>query len=241
MTNRERITLYVSTEAKEQFEKAVSEFYGQTDGFKSQAGELALREWADKGRDARIEEKLDQLLEFHEGGGSDESLERERRASNGSDSTSISPTNPTEKSIQAIVADLPNNTVLNESLVETPIENHAGSSYKTLKKYKRLLAKRNHIFPIPDSSGEFATSASTLAMQCEIRDRISPADTREIVRSYADSLGADLEHPEEWYLEELDEKYVEHNSLKFDRVPDLDSSEWREETFGEGSNEFGVQ
>lgn len=232
MTEKERLNLYVSPEAKEMFEAAVAEYYGQTDGYRSKAAELALREWSDRDRDARIEDKLDRVLEELGAPPSEEELERERDESNTTEKPKQGwPTGPVGNSLTAIDESLPKGTAT-ESEIETAIEEHGGTAYKTQKKYWDLIDKNNVAMEIPDDSNEYATDPSTLATQCELREKVSVSAVRDVVKKYADYFGAELEHPEEWYLESVDDAYAEWNELKFDKAPDLDDSDWREETFG---------
>jgi len=242
VTNKERVELYLSPEAKEAFEKAVVEHFGQLNGFKSQAGEMALREWADRDRDARIEDKLDRVLDELAPGPSEESLERERNSSNNdSNADETWPTGRVGSSLTAIEDALPSTGTVSDEEIETAIEEHGGSAYKTVQKYWGLVEKHNLAFEVPGLSDTYAVDPGGLAMACETSDEVSAADVRNVVDEYVDDFGADLQYPEEWYLHALEETYAEHNDLKFAQAPDLDDTEWREETFGEVTGETEVQ
>lgn len=235
MTEKERLNLYVSPEAKEKFEAAVAEYYGQTDGYRSKAAELALREWADRDRDARIEDKLDRVLEELDPDSSEETLERERDKSNDDDHGESKgwPTGPVGNSLTAIQDALPSSGAVSEDVIQTAIEEHGGTAYKTVRKYWNLVEKHNLAMEIPDDTDEYAADSRGLAMVCETREDITAADVRKVVDDHADDFGAGLEYPEEWYLDALEESYAEHNELKFAQAPDLDDTVWREEKFGD--------
>jgi len=135
----------------------------------------------------RIEETLQSV----------DGLERERGASN------VSYSQETEDKLQAIVADLPDETTMTEEMAETPIEDHAGGSFKTLKKYKRLLRKRGYVFEHPTKEGTVITGAKTLAIVCEQDHGIRPATVDRIVGEVADRLDN-----QRWYLEALPDDMV---------------------------------
>lgn len=235
MSGKERIHLYVSEDVKEKFDKAVAEHFGQTDGFRSEAAELALREWADRDRDARIEEKLDRVLDELGADASEEPLEREKDKSNDEDGSGQKgwPTGRVGNSLTAIEHDLPSSGTVSEDDIETAIEEHGGTAYKTVRKYWKLVEKHKVAMPIPDSSDEYAADQRALAMACETRDDVTAADVRSVVDEHADDFGADLEFSEEWYLNALDENFAKYNRLKFAQAPDLDDTDWRLEKFDE--------
>lgn len=228
MTDRERIVGRIDPEIKKRFQEFVEETTGGNQGDQSRLMERALEEYMDNDRGARIESKVDDVIdkldEFEEPPSprSEESSERERQSATTSNPTADSFNNQTEQAVQAIAADMPDGTSITESMVETAIEDNAGASYKTVKKYKRLLKKRGHAIPSPiTDEDQWYTSQTALALRCENAKNVTPHDINDLVGQYMESLGR------EWYLDALPDDWMEDRELKYDRHPELDSSAYR--------------
>lgn len=230
MTDRVQPGGRIDPEIKRQFKEFVEETTGGNKGDYSRLLERALIEYMDNDRSARIESKVDEVLdrldEFEDTPHppSQDSLERERQTATSSNPSSDTFNTRTEQAIGAIAADLPDGTAISESMIETAIEDNAGASFKTIKKYKRLLKKRGEAIPSPITSEEkWYTSQTSLALMCENTDDVTPHDIDVLIGQYEESLGS------EWYLEALPNDYMAHTELKYDRHPELDSAPYRNE------------
>lgn len=229
MTDRVRIVGRIDPEIKKQFQEYVEETLGGKQGDQSRAMERALKEYMDNDRAARIESKVDDVLdqldemESTPPPRSDESSERERQSTTSSNDPFSGFNNRTEEAVAAITADLPESTSITESMLETAIEDNAGASYKTIKKYKRLLRKRGLAIPSPlPEEDKWYTDQTPLVLACETNEQVTPHNIDVLVGEYEDVLD------EQWYLEALPNDYMAHNELKYDQHPGLDSSIYRD-------------
>lgn len=230
MTDRVQPGGRIDPEIKKQFKEYVQENSSGNKGDYSRLLERALVEYMDNDRGARIESKIDELhekfdeLEAPPPTRSDDELERERQSATSSNDSVGGFNTRTEETVAAIAADLQGSNSVNESILETAIEDNAGASYKTLKKYKRLLRKRGLAIPSPHVDEDvFYVDPTPLALTCENDEKISPHDIDQLVGEYADALG------EDWYLEALPDAYIADNELDYDKYPDLDSAEYRDQ------------
>lgn len=228
MTDRVQPGGRIDPDIKEQFKEYVRENTGGNKGDYSRLLERALVEYMDNDRGARIESKIDDVLdkldEFEPTPPtpSEEKSERERESATPSNDPLAGFNERTKSSITAIANDLPDDAKIKEYALETAIEKNAGTSPKTIKKYKNLLKKTGLAMPnpLPDEDLIY-TGATRLALACENNDKITPAHIDSIVGQYADALG------DNWYLDALPDDYVTTSELKYDRVPGFDSSEYR--------------
>lgn len=215
MGDKERVVLYLSEKTAENFRKKVSEIYGQTDGFMSHAGEQALREWADNDRAARIEKKLDDLLTHVP----EEELERERDSTVSNGRKTVS-----DRRHENMVAELPDDAWVSADIVDSVIGKEAGDTYKTLKKYQNRLERNGDILPSPlPNEDKFATSPRKWALQVENDDRIDLTTINSEIGRLEEALG------EDWYLEALPDDFIQGRELRYDNIPELSSSDYREE------------
>lgn len=230
MTDRVHPGGRIDPEIKKEFKEYVQENSTGNKGDYSRLLERALVEYMDNDRGARIESKVDDVLdrldemESPPPPQSEDTLERERQSATSSNDPFDGYNTRTEETVAAIAADLEGSNSVNESMLETAIEDNAGASYKTLKKYKRLLKKRGMAIPHPNVDEDaFYVDRTALVLSCETGETVTPHDIDTLVGEYEDELG------EEWYLESLPEDYIAHNELDYDRHPDLDSSGYRDE------------
>lgn len=228
MGERRPLNARVDEEVIDDFREFTEESTGQIRGEMGRLVERAMIEYMDNDRAARIERKVDDLHELMENTLSERDLDRETKSGTSSNansedtSPSASINQRTRDSLNAIVAEIPENTVVSESLLESAIENHAGHSYKTLERYKSLLQNRGHILEHPTEPGEFATSQRTFALICENSEKVTPPQLRDIIADRMELLG------EEWYLEALPNELMKNNQqLKVDRV--MDTQPYRED------------
>lgn len=230
---RETVTFTVSIdeEVADDFRQFTQEKKGRIRGEMGRLAEKALLEYMDNDRYARIENKQDELIELVEGALSEGALERERNSNEVSNATTQS---VTDKRLQAISADIPEHTAISEAMLETAIEENAGTAYKTKKKYKELLVKRGIVFEDPVDPDEFITSKRQLAIVCEQNPDVSAAHIDGILGTYDGVL------EEDWYLEALPDAMIEGSELKYDTVDNLDSTQYRQQ-HGLDSDRRGFQ
>lgn len=228
MGNRVVVGCRVDEDVLDQFREWTEDKNGQIHGEMGRNLERAMVEYMDNDRSARIERKVDTLHGLMEDALSENSLERETK-SGSSSNTSSEDTSPsasinqrTRDSINAIVAELPEDTVVSESLLESAIENHAGHAYKTLERYKTLLKNRGHILEHPLEPGQYVTSQKTFAIICENSEKITPPQLRDLIADRMELLG------EEWYLDALPNELMKDNqNMKVDQV--MDTQAYRED------------
>lgn len=132
-----------------------------------------------------IEERLDSL----------ETLERERHNPTGAEAGTVG--TETERKLSRMVNNLPDSSTVSETVIEAVIEDEGLSSYKTLKKYKRLMQNRGEIVEHPDETGKFFTSPRAFAIWCENSPDVSPQRVDYLVGQHEEILG------DEWYAEAL--------------------------------------
>lgn len=240
MTDRVQPGGRIDSEIKQEFKQFVEETTGGNKGDYSRLLERALVEYMDNDRSTRIESKVDAVLdrldeiEVPSSPPSEQSLERERQTATSSNPSVDSYNTRTEQAVQAISADMPNDSSITESMVETAIEDNAGASYKTIKKYKRLLRKHGYAIPSPvTGEDKWYTSVTPLALTCENNGEITPHDIDVLIGEYQDTLG------DQWYLDALPDEFIANQSLKYDRHPALDSTEYvREHDLGADTKTF---
>ena len=228
MGERRPLNARVDEEVIDDFREFTEESTGQIRGEMGRLVERALIEYMDNDRAARIERKVDDLHELMEDTLSERDLERETKFGTSSNavsedtSPSASINQRTRDSINAIVAELPEDTVVSESLLESAIENHAGHAYKTLERYKTLLKNRGHILEHPLEPGQYVTSQKTFAIICENSEKITPPQLRDLIADRMELLG------EEWYLDALPNELMKDNqNMKVDQV--MNTQAYRED------------
>lgn len=240
MSDRVVVGCRVDEDVLDNFRTFTEENNGHIRGEMGRNLEKAMIEYMDNDRAARIERKVDELHEMVGGSLSEESLDGETNSatsSNGqsNDSTASSINQRTKDSLTKIRNEIPENTVISESLLETAIENHAGHAYKTLERYKTLLKNRGHILEHPVKPNEYATSQKTFAIICENSDKVTLPMLRDMIADRMDLLG------EEWYLESLPPELMKNNhELKVDQV--MDTHAYRQDNgLLDGTRDRGVQ
>jgi len=132
-----------------------------------------------------IEARLDSL----------ETLERERHNPTAASTASVG--TETEQKLSRMVNNLPDSSTVSETVIEAVIEDEGLSSYKTLKKYKRLMQNRGEIVEHPDETGTFFTSPRSFAIWCEQSPDVTPQRVDYLVGQHEEILG------DGWYAEAL--------------------------------------
>lgn len=230
MVDRVQVGARVDSEVYEEFKQYVKDEAGASGGSIGRELERAMKDRMEaedslstiqKQLD-RIEAKQDELIPDDTGGAptsSSESLEREKLSDSNSSTETEGYGGRTEKKIQAIAADLPDDTKVKEYVVEAAIEDNAGTSFKTIQKYKRLLHRRGYAIQHPVSEDMYYTSPTPLVISLELGSGLSDEAYRSFVRTMRDFLG------DNWYLEAIPEKtlrdwLIDGDGLRYDEVVD---------------------
>jgi len=228
MSDKERVVLYLNEETAEAFRKQVAAMYGKADGNMSLAGENAIREWTDKDRAARIEDKLDTVLAQLDA----PECERERNSA-----VSQEPTTPSDRRHAEMVEMLPDSGWVGEDVVERCIADASGDSRGTLKKYKKRMLRQGDLIKLPDGVApdedeRYAVSATTWAIRAENDDAITLSHIDTKVGELEPELG------EDWYLEALPDPFIENNQLMYDEIQGitLDSEQYINRNGAENGN-----
>lgn len=187
MPNRKRLPP-IDAQLKERFKDDVKKRRGSVNGHFRTEVERALEEYlnATKGGDThdrlrRIENTLDDLSE---------QLDLDNSQSD-SDSRTDSVTKTTEKRVDKIMADIQDRAKqldtsrVREEDVEAAIERNAGTSYKTIQRYKRLLQNQKEIFAHPTVGDVFFVKATAFIASMEQSDEIPEHKKNEV----AEKLG----------------------------------------------------
>lgn len=132
MTQRQPRTVRVDPDVWSGFVEQVIEWEGQKNGELGRHVENALEEYVDRDRFARIEEKLDTLIEH-------------------TDATHTHMDNPTAEKTDEIASNLSatGQTVIPDDDVVRAIEKIAGSDPRTVSKYKTQLQRRGLAYSHP--------------------------------------------------------------------------------------------
>ena len=146
MSDREPWTMRIDGDVKTGFKQAVDEWDGENAGHYGYHVEQALKEYVDKDRYARVEDKLDRVLaHVSEGGGS-----HTHTPSRASDTVERA------REIYRRVADNHAPVVKDDDLVRA-VEDIAGADDRTVSKYKEVLKRRGLIFEHPNDSPVWTT------------------------------------------------------------------------------------
>lgn len=142
MSNRSPKSIRCDDDLWSRFEKFAYEQEGKTAGAKPKHLENALREYLDEGRDARIEDKLDEVLTHVRGESETHTHKHGHPDSRGSE---------TVEKVREIADRVYTNhdEVVNDRDVTRAIEDIAGADDRTVAKYKRQLKSRDLLFNHP--------------------------------------------------------------------------------------------
>lgn len=201
MSDKTTINHEVNAATYRRFKQVIRQKHGSTHGRVAESLEEALALYAQVHEDGdtdlvsedsavltklgRIEERLDSL----------ETLERERHNPTGAEAASVG--TETEQKLHRMVNNLPEDNSVSESIIEAVIEDEGLSSYKTLKKYKRLMQRRGHIVEHPDEAATFFTSPRAFAIWCENSPDVPPKRVDYLVGQHEETLG------EGWYVDAI--------------------------------------
>lgn len=220
---RVTFTVKVDEGVANDFREYVQETKGQIRGELGRETENALREYMDNDRLTRVENRLDDIPDEVAAAVVRELEAKKKNSADSSSDGSDGPSTTTERRLNEIASRLPPNTTVSAEMLETPIENVAGSSRDTIRKYKRLLQTHGHIIRHPnDSVEEFFTSKRTFALFCENEPRMSAELIESVNERLVDVFG------DGWYLDALPDDYIAGNDLKAAAVGGISVGEYRE-------------
>ena len=217
MSDKERISLYVSKKSANVFRDAVREKYGKVDGNMSKAGESAIIEWSDNDRAARNEDKLDEVHALV----SQLVAEREKE-SNGSGGGDISAREKREKIIERLQS---GNTWVDRSTVNRVIRVVADiHADKSVKQHFQRLKDEGSLLAHPTKDGEWTHSRRALVMYCESANDVDLDFIDHMVGEHEPILGDD------WYVESVPDSFMHGTLLKYDKAVEAvsDSHDYRE-------------
>jgi hypothetical protein len=145
MPDRVPWTIRVDEETRARFKEQIDDWDGENPGHYGYHVEQAMKEYMDRDRYARIEDKLDSVLgHVSDGGGS------RTHTTGASDSVE------TARDIYRRVADN-HGLVVNDDDLTRAIEDHAGADPRTVEKYKGILKRRGLIYEHPNDSPVWTT------------------------------------------------------------------------------------
>jgi len=201
MSDKTTINHEVDAATYERFKDLIRQKHGSTHGRVAETITEALDLWVEAHENGdldllnedsavlaklgNIEARLDSL----------ETLERERQSPTGAEAASVG--TETEQKLERMVKNLPDEAQVSETVVEAVIEDEGLSSYKTLKKYKRLMQRRGHVIEHPDESATYFTGARKFAIWAESSPDVTPKRVDYLVGQHEEVLG------EGWYAEAL--------------------------------------
>lgn len=135
MGERVQLKVWVDADVKEAFEKFVVETHGQKRGHMSEEAEKAISEYVDHDRYARIDDKLDRVLDRLDDADATHTHKRTATAAK------------VEKIAEALGET--GRTVIKADTVRRAIEGVAGADDRTVEKYRRQLKRRGLAYEHP--------------------------------------------------------------------------------------------
>jgi len=140
----------IDEEVKNEFKQYVKETHGGTRGHFRDEIETALREYMNAFDGGDTHDRLRRIE-------SDVEEIKDTLSENGSDEERDSVSKRTENRIDEIMADIRRRadelgtSRVGESDIEAAIERNAGTTYKTIRRYKKLLTNQRELFPHPEN------------------------------------------------------------------------------------------
>lgn len=181
MSDRSPKTVRFDDDLWTEFENYVQEQDGNSNGAKPKHLEKAVREYLDKGRDARIEEKLDEVLTHVCDDDATHTHKHAESSQKGSETV--------EKVRQIAERVYTNHSttdrdVIPPSAVERAIEDIAGADSRTVEKYEKQLKRRSLLFQHPGGM-IWTDEKDEWAQWCEkYLDGSPTADIHDITEEY---------------------------------------------------------
>ncbi len=163
MPKREPRTVRVDPEVWSAFTDQVIEWEGQKRGELGRHVESALSEYIDNDRSARIEEKLDRVIDTLDS----DSGTRTHNVSEG------------VKTIRAIYKRIERNhgKVVKNLDVKRAIQDYTGIDERTVNKHKKALRERGLLFEHPGDSSVWTTERDEFVKWCEAKVNTEPETT----------------------------------------------------------------
>lgn len=201
----------IDADLKDRFAEDVEERFGSTHGHLRSEVEKALVEYLEgsEGGDVhdkldRIEAKLDEIAADAEEVGDPPSSDE-----SGEWIDSFSP--KTQYRLSDILTDIETQVEkrgmgpIREGDVETAIERNAGTSYKTIERYKDILTKNNQIIQHPFAEDTYFARPSAFIAFCHNSERIGEEELDRIMGQF----------PDGWWEEHAPEGLLESEDIGF--------------------------
>jgi len=203
---REPVSVSVDPEVWAAFREFVIEKHGKKRGELGREVENALSEYMDRGRYARIEERLEALEE-----GQNEVLARlpEKRlhthAQRYADFEDLPP--ETRDGVKGLLANLEEGEVKPSDIKQAAMSEPASrGDDRTITKYREILESRGILLPHPTNPDAWVHSGQRFALICESNEEVSPekldallgqleAEGRFSTKEYRDALPEDYPRP----------------------------------------------
>lgn len=207
MTGRSPKTVRVDDDLWDEFESFVAEAESETRGAKPKHLETALREYLNKTRMSKVEERQDRM---------EDKLDEALTLLRDNSTTHTHTTSEKPESIQnveeiaSIATANADDEVFRDPVVERAIQEVAGADDRTIAKYKGLLKERDLLYDHPSDSAVWTTSQETWINWCTgYIDGIPDATISEVIEDYGITHDEYIEAYEE--LEEAESEGVVAN------------------------------
>lgn len=171
----------IDREVKEEFRKYVEDVHGGARGHFREEVETALREYMNAFNGGDTHDRLKRIER-------DIGDIKDTLSENDSDGRTDSVSKRTENRINDIMADIQRRAEelgtkrVPENDVEAAIERNAGTSYKTIQRYKSLLTNQRELFPHPENDDVYFTKATAFVVFVE--NTLPSKQASEVVNAY---------------------------------------------------------
>lgn len=172
MPERQPRTVRVDPDVWSKFVEQVVEWEGQKHGELGRHVENALEEYIDHGREARIEEKVDEILSHVSDG-------------NGAHTHTNTRLNSTVEKAEEIFKRLDTSGVVQGEEVERVIEDVAGGDHRTLDKYKGVLKRRGLLYEHPTDTPVWTADKEEWSRWCVSMMEVDPSThVQDLIADY---------------------------------------------------------
>ena len=171
----------IDAELKERFKKDVIDRKGTPHGHLKTETERAIREYLNASQGGDTHDRLERIEKAV-------AEMQDTLANLDSDGRTDSVSKRTENRISEIMADIQaeaerlDSKRVSERIVESAIENNAGTSYKTLQRYKDLLQNQRELFPAPTEDGVYYVDRTAFTVYVE--NTVESRRANEIAETY---------------------------------------------------------
>lgn len=220
LSNRVPLSARVEEDVRDAFREYTHEVKGQVRGEFGRLVERAMREYMERDRLARLDERLEQIEErqdeiLHLLRNEDVPVQTDRTHSHTDRVANLDNLEPqVRKGVKSTLEHLPDK--VSESDFEQAVHKAGRTDPRTVEKYEKLLESRGILLPDPRTSSEYKWFSSPMkfALVCEQNRGLSAEDIAELI----DSLEAFGKFSAEEYRDALPDSMVEDNDLKIDEA-----------------------